>query len=145
MPDTLQAKVFWILIGTNDLGSDQCSIEAVVAGILQIAQEILNRRPDSVIVLNSILPRGHPGSDLSSSYDAGWAQLSTVNQWLECYAKEKERVEFFNATNLFLQPNTTRTVAEYYQDPVHPSRLGHDLWASAIEDKVLDLIQSYGS
>lgn len=138
LPDMLQAKVFWVLIGTNDLG-DLCSVEAVVVGIIQIALEIVNRRPDSIVVLNSILPRGYPGSDIATS-DVGWPQIAQVNRWLECYANENERVEFFNATDIFLQPGTTKTVAEYYQDPVHPSPMGHARWASAIVDMVLDLM-----
>ena len=55
LPDTLNPKVFWILIGTNDLGAYQCSAEAVAAGNIRIVQELQAKRPRAKIVLNSIL------------------------------------------------------------------------------------------
>ena len=141
LPHALQSKVFWVLIGINDLRG-RCSIETMVVGIIQIAQEIVKRRPNSIVVLNSLLPTGYSGSGVLA-YNAERHKIAMVNHWLECYAYEMERVEFFNATDIFLQPNTTTTVAEYYQDPVHPSRTGHAQWAPAIVDKVIDLIQTY--
>ncbi len=143
LADALQAKVFWILIGTNDHGGDHCSGDTIVAGNIQIVQEILAQRPNAIVVLNSILPRANPGSDLYSNDNSRqWQTLTRVNQWLECYANENERVEFFNATDIFLQPSTTLTIPEYYSDPVHPSAAGHSQWAIGIVGKLLDLIQS---
>lgn len=45
----------WILNGANDL-IDLWSAEAVVVGIIQIAQEIAHQQLHSVVVLNSIYP-----------------------------------------------------------------------------------------
>mmetsp|Transcript_17658 Transcript_17658/g.27248 ORF Transcript_17658/g.27248 Transcript_17658/m.27248 type:complete len:450 (-) Transcript_17658:188-1537(-) len=61
----LQPKVWWILIGTNDL-SDHCSSEAVLVGILNIVQWFLHQfqveeqlplDQTPWIVINSLLPR----------------------------------------------------------------------------------------
>ncbi len=101
--------------------------------------EIRSRRPLAKIVLNSILPRGDPGQDVYSG-SPPWSTLSTVNQWLECYADENVNVEFFNATDLFLNSNETTTKADLYQDPVHPSVKGYTVFADAIARRVLQLI-----
>jgi len=56
MPDYLNPKIWWLVIGTNDLAMKQCSEEVVLMGILRIIEEILDKKPDARIVINSILP-----------------------------------------------------------------------------------------
>jgi lysophospholipase L1-like esterase len=57
MPANLNAKIFWLLIGTNDLALGGCSEEAVLLGILRLADEIHFHNKDSRIVIQGILPR----------------------------------------------------------------------------------------
>jgi lysophospholipase L1-like esterase len=52
----VHSKVFWLLIGTNDL-SLGCSDKTVLLGILHVAQEIQKQKPESIVVVNGILPR----------------------------------------------------------------------------------------
>lgn len=59
VPSKLKAKVWWVLIGTNDLARGGCSEEATTLGILRSAEEIHHIHPESVIVLQGILPRTH--------------------------------------------------------------------------------------
>jgi len=56
MPDYLNPKIWWLVLGTNDLAMKQCSEEVVLMGILRVIEEILERKPDAKIVVNSILP-----------------------------------------------------------------------------------------
>ncbi|KAL7519155.1 hypothetical protein ACHAWX_003948 [Stephanocyclus meneghinianus] len=56
MPYDFNPKVWWILIGMNDLTRMQCSEEIVVLGILRVVEEIRLRKPDAKIVINSLLP-----------------------------------------------------------------------------------------
>ena len=50
-------QVWWLQIGANDLAMTQCSEEAVIVGILRLADEIKVQHPDSVVVVQSLLPR----------------------------------------------------------------------------------------
>jgi hypothetical protein len=43
----------------NDLSRMQCSEEVTVLGILRVVEEILERRPDSRVVINSLLPMAY--------------------------------------------------------------------------------------
>lgn len=56
MPYDFNPKVFWLVLGMNDLTRMQCSEEIVVLGILRVAEEIRLRKPDAKIVINSLLP-----------------------------------------------------------------------------------------
>jgi lysophospholipase L1-like esterase len=138
----LDVKVFWVLIGSNDLGLDDCSADVVAAGNIRIVEELQSRQPNAKIVLNSILPfasrSGERDEELFES--RAWQVASRFNQWLECYAGTMENVEFFNATSIFVKEDETVIVAEYFEDPVHPSAAGALVWAQAIINQLLGLI-----
>jgi lysophospholipase L1-like esterase len=131
------------LIGTNDL-TEHCTAEAVAAGNIRVVQELQKKRPDAIIVLNSILPRGAPrGLDMIDS--SMWQNVQRVNQWLQCYADSNVRVEFFNATNLFVLSynGMVQQVKDYFFDNVHPSEQGSQGWAKAIAQMVQELIKTH--
>jgi lysophospholipase L1-like esterase len=141
LPETLGAKVFWILIGTNDL-TQHCKPEVVAAGNIRIVQELQKKRPDATIVINSILPRGAPrGLDMIDS--SMWQNVQRVNQWLQCFADSNKKVEFFNATSLFVLSynGQVQQVKDYFYDDIHPSEQGSQGWAKAIVHKVQELIK----
>mmetsp|Transcript_13690 Transcript_13690/g.31824 ORF Transcript_13690/g.31824 Transcript_13690/m.31824 type:complete len:199 (+) Transcript_13690:379-975(+) len=55
LPRTLNPPVFWILVGTNDLG-EECTPETISVGILRVVQEVWIHKPQSVIVISGLLP-----------------------------------------------------------------------------------------
>jgi hypothetical protein len=56
MPPEFNPRVWWVALGMNDLGRMQCSEEVVILGILRVVEEILTRKPDAEVVINSMLP-----------------------------------------------------------------------------------------
>lgn len=56
MPPNFNPKIWWLEVGLNDLGRMQCSEEVVVLGVLRIVEEILAKKPDAKIVINSLFP-----------------------------------------------------------------------------------------
>jgi lysophospholipase L1-like esterase len=138
IPATLQAKVFWVLIGTNDLGkSSKCSPEATVAGIIRIIQELKKLRPESTVVVNSILPTSQSGKLLGRVI---WEdRIQNVNQRMECYSHTTEGVEFFNATDIFTDKDGNMNKTLMMKDLLHPSWVGYDVWGEHIVTKVKEL------
>lgn len=140
----LQPKVWWILIGTNDLAfGDWCAVDAVVAGNIRIAQVILQARPHSTVVINSIFPLGN-----SQGLRDWYGYYDQVNHRLECFAASTDRVEFFNGTSLFLN-HETATVANTATSPSvnesllpdggHPNGDASRIWGAAIIEKVKEV------
>ena len=126
----LRPSVFWVLIGTNDLGRDGCSVESVVAGNIAVVEDLKRRRPDTVaIVLNSLLPRN----------EIFMPRISKVNERLQCYADTTPGVEFFNASSIFWDPvnGTLRGLP----DQLHPDAESSMVWGMAIVQKVQDVIR----
>lgn len=149
MPSTLHPKVWWFLIGLNDARSG-CSADTIVAGNINIAQEIHNRQYSKTkqhpsltpIVINSLLPRG-PSNNLLS-VTSPWRHLQDINRQLACYAAIKPDVYFVNATEVFLAASNGTGVflddALFQSDQIHPSAEGTKKWLELIVDKVLWLM-----
>lgn len=136
LPKHLNPTVWWLLIGTNDLGSDNCSVESIVAGNLAIIKEIQRRRPNSTIVLNSLLPRTMHSD---GSLDHLWARIVEINRCLEGFAQRMEGVEFFNATNIFLNDQGDIEL-DLLPDLLHPSGTGARIWGKQIVKRVQQIL-----
>ena len=93
-------------------------------------------------MLNSILPRANRLGDRLNDYNP-WHEISNLNAMLECYSHITPRVEFFNATSLFIRVVQGHEVqnGELFQDPVHPNAAGSEIWGRAIVRKVLELAE----
>ncbi|CAB9519363.1 Lipolytic protein G-D-S-L family [Seminavis robusta] len=141
MPDTLKPGAWWLMIGTNDVVQANCNVDAVVAGIVTVAEEILrrdeiNRQYDaSHVVINSLFPR------VKLDKDPLWKTIQQINSRLECYAETTKGMEFFNATELFLDSATNKVNANIFlEDGIHLTAHGTRLWEEAIVEKSLYLI-----
>lgn len=144
MPPALKPKVWWLLIGTNDLGSDSCNANAITVGNIRIVEEIRQHQPNATIVINSLLPRSN--EELAHNANPYWNVLRQVNHRLECYANHTPGVEFFNATTIFVSQDPAEK-GDYYINKtlmdahyLHPSGEGSLLWGQAIVKRVQSLI-----
>lgn len=163
MPESLQPKVWWLMIGTNDVMKYDCGVDAVVAGVVTAAEEIVrkderNRQKGAArVVINSLFPR------VTLDADPLWEIIQTINHRLECYAETTHGVEFFNTTDLFVhhqQQQQQHSSSEggssssssssftvdpslFLEDHIHLSPKGLRLWEEAIVEKTMELISHH--
>jgi len=139
LPPNFTPKVWWVLIGTSDL-DDQCSAEATLTGIVAVIEEIRTQRPSATIVINSILPR--PRNSFGTLRGILWMKSDWINQRLECYASGLRNVEYFDASDIFVNRDRTKVIKNHYaKDWQNPSAYGTQKWGEAIVEKVKELIQ----
>jgi hypothetical protein len=148
MPESLHPKLWWQLIGTNDLALG-CSGDVVVAGNIRITEEIRQRHEshgghdtDAPIIINSILPRG--SKNLVSGKNPQWNIVQDVNQRLECYARITPDVYFANATEVFSEKRNGGIFAksDYFErDLLHPNVQACRAWEEFIVQKVLSYLR----
>ena len=151
MPDDLNPRIWWITIGTNDLGATQCSEEVTLLGILRVVEEILNRKPNSQIVINSILPmskeksgileitgRKGRGRKKKDSATVFWPSVKAVNKQLQKFADKHKSVKFFDATDIFTEQVGNRLVINHklMEDGVHPTAAGYKAWDKEIIKRI---------
>ena len=147
LPANLSPKVWWILIGTNDLKAG-CSVQAIVAGSIRVVETLRQHAKTqstmTPIVINSILPRGQ--QPLTQRTNAMWRMISQVNQQLACYAAIYSDTYFANVTDLFVQDSgNNHPVVHpdmFEKDHLHPSVNGSQVWEQFIVQKVLSLLGS---
>lgn len=124
MPETLQAKAWWILIGTNDV-ADRCSKESILVGNLAVLEEAMRRKPTSRFILQGLLPRGRERLDNSTL----WQDFRWINAHLECLAEASSQLEFYNGSSLFLTENGNYVNRSRMYDYLHPTLEGYTIMA----------------
>lgn len=160
MPINLKPKVFWLLIGTNDIGNKWCSPEATLIGILRVVEEIRMQHPGTLIVLNSILPRAwhNNGNVLKGKRMKHGKYLpelhtatSDINKRLSEYSEQQDNVVYFDANNIFFEHShgsgdqekdekRLRIDNNLMPDLLHPSFVGYKLFGDKIVEKLNDVI-----
>jgi lysophospholipase L1-like esterase len=158
LPDTLQPKVWLILIGTNDLGRPGCSKRTTLAGILQVAQYLHTQRPNGTpIILHGLLPRNIVYASENAQTDVKvnrfWKDILWINRELENFCALHQDLHYMESSELFLQriggngasggetPGAVTIKKGLMPDALHPNAAGYEAWAPRIVEEVLRLIQ----
>lgn len=144
-----EAKVYWIQIGTNDFLPGQCSEQVILLGILRMAEWIHDEFPDSVIVINSILPRHDTfmpklkkRNSIIPSPDVVWSAIQEVNAQLQSFCVHHEHLVYFDSTPILANWNggkkhgNTLRNPMYESDQFHLSLQGHKAWGDAILERL---------
>jgi lysophospholipase L1-like esterase len=128
MPDSLNAKVWWILIGTNDHAHGNTK-ESLLVGNLAVLEEVMRRKPKADrVVLQGLLPKG--ARELARS--GSWHDYEWINDRMECFSQVSERVSFFNGTSYFLTDDGSAINRTLMFDYLHPSLKGYQMWGPAM-------------
>ena len=139
LPEDLNPKVFWLLIGINDLAVGGCNAETVVIGILGVAEEILKRKPASKLVINGILPFSE---NKNATLGKQWERILVINKQLRHFSKKHEQVEYFDATNVFIEKDgdgKLKVNTDIMPDRLHPNHIGEAMWFEKIMEKYYTL------
>lgn len=148
LPANLNPSVFWVLIGTNDIGTKWCSPEMVVIGVIRNVEEILSQKPDSLVVLNALLPRSFNKDGYVAKSGpikpSVWEDIKAINSELKMYATYRERVSFFDTKIFYKDPKAHSSKLqidkELMPDLLHPSPAGYKLFGEEIVKKLDSLI-----
>jgi lysophospholipase L1-like esterase len=116
-----RAKLFTLMIGTNNPERNPADVAAGVKRILEI---IRAKHPESKVVLMPIFPRGAKPDDKNR------VRNEKTNAIIKDYADGKDVIWLdFNAK--FLEPDGTMT-RRVMNDLLHPNETGYQIWLDAI-------------
>ncbi len=156
MPTTLKSHVYWVLIGTNDFlkgkegeESGQCGEEVVFMGIRRILEEMMKLRPNSIIVVNGLLPR----SDIGRKTDGRlyvedeltvMDGIEGVNRRLQGFVQNHTNLEYFDPLALFTETDPEMGEGKYglfiptgvMMDRLHPTPAGYKKWGKKIVERL---------
>mmetsp|Transcript_11721 Transcript_11721/g.17668 ORF Transcript_11721/g.17668 Transcript_11721/m.17668 type:complete len:478 (-) Transcript_11721:53-1486(-) len=135
MPEYLNPKIWWLVIGTDDLRVKHCSEEVVIMGIIRNVEEILYQKPGAKIVINGLFPTADNERGNLIKY---WRPTQTINRELRKFAKKHDRVDFVDHSRMFIDRDTigskTQKVnLEMTEDGVHLNSVGYRMWGEAVQ------------
>ncbi len=143
--DGIKPKLVVLMIGTNNTGHQgrpqkelnnavyTCTAQDTADGVKAILAKLQAKTPGTKVLLLGIFPRGATNDDPMRK------QNEATNAIIAKLA-DGQRVHFLDIGKSFLQPDGTLT-KEIMPDLLHLSTKGYDLWTSAIQTKVTELMK----
>ena len=126
-----KAKVAVLMIGTNNTGHKDQDPYETAEGIERILSVLRARCPETKVLLLGVFPRGANPTDHKRLLNV------SINTLLARMA-DGERVHFLDLSDTFLQPDGSLPV-EIMPDYLHLKEQGYEMWAEAIEPKLVEL------
>ena len=129
--DGYEAKVVFLMIGTNNSGHFKFSEEPpidTILGIREILKVIAAKQPKAKVVLTAIFPRGKDASD------AYRRRNEVVNKEIQKFADGKT-VFWLDFNDQFLTADGQLS-PEVFPDRLHPNALGYEIWYAAVKPYV---------
>jgi lysophospholipase L1-like esterase len=129
----LEPKLAVVMIGTNNSNGEDHTAEEIADGIRAVVGELRARLPKTKLLLLGVFPRGeHPEPQRS--------KLERVNRIVR-ELDDGELVRFLDLGPRFLLPDGSIS-KEVMPDFLHLSATGYEIWASAIEPAVHEMMQA---
>jgi len=127
--DGYKARLFVIMIGTNNGGD---SAPDVAAGITAIVKEIKDKQAQAKILLLDIFPR-------SEKPDAARAKNEEVNKLIAKLDDEGKTLKYLDIGDKFLNADKSMS-KDIMPDFLHPSAKGYEIWAKAIDETIKQMM-----
>ena len=137
----LQPTVWFIMVGTNDLGRTGCSKRNALAGVLHVAQYLRDQRPGATIIVHGLLPRSDSKVEIPK-LGLLWQQIVFINRELKKLCNLHEEWVYMDAASLFLkrvEGGTNRDLeinVDTMPDGLHPNERGYEIWSQEIVKKI---------
>ena len=126
--DGYKAKLFVIMIGTNNGGD---SAEDVAAGIEAIVKEIKAKQPQAKVLLLDIFPRGEKPNPARAKNEKVNAIIA---KW-----DDGKTLKYLDIGDKFLTADKTLT-KEVMPDALHPNAKGYEIWAEAVLPTIKEMM-----
>jgi len=128
--DGYKAKLFVVMIGTNNMWSKDPDPTQAAAGVKAVIDMIRSKQPQAGILLMSILPTGEKPNP-------GREKRMAVNELISKYAGGA--VEYMDISSKYLEVDDTIS-REVMHDFLHLAPKGYDIWAEAISGRVKEIV-----
>ncbi len=129
--DGLDPKAAVVMIGTNNSGKDRNTPAEITEGVTGVISKLRAMRPQMKILLLGIFPRGQNFNDQRGS-------ILQVNQAIAKLA-DNQSVFWVDFGSLLINADGSIS-KDLMPDYLHLSTKGYEIWADAIEPKLVELL-----
>ncbi|MDO5579723.1 MAG: GDSL-type esterase/lipase family protein [Planctomycetia bacterium] len=134
--DKISPKMSVVMIGTNNIGRpDRCAPEQTVEGICKIVSVLKDKYPKMKILLLEVFPRDEKADGERR------IKVNKINEGLRAVYKggKVENVQLYGIGDLFLEKDGTLPKS-LMPDFLHPNAKGYEIWASAMEPMIAEVV-----
>jgi len=140
--DGIKPKLAVVLIGTNNSGDPNASVEQIADGIKAIICQLRTKLPETKVLILAIFPRGDDEQMKKQLPDAvfnpHWAKNNEISKLVSKIA-DKKMIFYLDINKKFLNKKGVFT-QEVTPDLVHLSEKGYQIWAEAMEPTIVKLM-----
>jgi len=120
-----------LMIGTNNSNGNDNTAEEIADGIIAICHRLRTRLPKTKILILAIFPR-NPGPGAQREKNAEASRLASR-------IADGKTIHYLDINEKFLTDEDVLTKA-IMPDYLHPNGTGYQIWAEAMESKVVELM-----
>ena len=127
----LNPEFIIILAGINNsYEAENPKAESIIAGVKAILRRAHNAKPDAIIILQSLLPTAE-----TERNETVVAPVNAILSGIEGDPEFSQYVKFLDLHKVFVDQNGNQQ-ASYFNDGLHPSRNGYEVWKSTLVAKI---------
>jgi beta-glucosidase len=123
-------KAIMLMIGTNNTGRN--SPPEIAMGVADVVFELRRDFPEAKILLLAIFPRSSPTSKVRG-------QIEEINKMISAL-HDNQHVFFMDIGPKFLAPDGMIPL-DIMSDGLHPTNKGYEIWAEAVHNTLVSLMQ----
>jgi lysophospholipase L1-like esterase len=145
----LNPKVWFIMVGGNDLFNSKCTDRFVLANTLNVVKELYNHQPDAEFIIHGILPRvDSPDGKSGKTGQLGnyWNRAQDINLEIKRFTRKGRRLHYINGGPKFTKDHGQGIKGRKFIDlnlmtnGITPTTEGMKSWGDFIEKKVLEIL-----
>jgi len=129
--DGVKPKAAVLMIGTNNSNREDNTEAEILEGVQAIVKQLRERLPDTRVLVVEIFPRGQ-------TFSSQRGKILQVNQALAKVADGK-MVHYLDFGSQLIEADGSISKA-LMPDYLHLSDQGYEIWASAIEPKLMEML-----
>jgi lysophospholipase L1-like esterase len=126
-----QPKAVMLMIGTNNSGT--YTAPEIAEGVGAVVLEMRRNFPNAKILLLAIFPRGMPGDPVRD-------KIAEVNRII-ARLDDQQHVFYMDIGAHFLDAGGVFLPDAFRPDNLHPAAKGYDIWGSAVQGKLAELMK----
>lgn len=140
--DGINPKLAIIMIGTNNSNNQEYTVEQMVDGIKAVVCQLKTKLPETKILILAIFPRGSaeqmkdPNSE--GIINPQWEKNNKASK-LASKVADNKTIFYLNINKKFLNKKGV-LIREVMPDLIHPNEKGYQIWAAAMEPKIVKLM-----
>lgn len=140
----LGPKLWFVMVGGNDLFQSRCTDRFVVANILNVLKRLHESQPDSQFIVHGIMPRTDSRDVKSGKLGHLWKRAQDINLQVRKLTQKATRLHYINAGPKFTKDSGVKGRQyldhELMVEGSIPTSKGMQIWGAFIEKRILEIL-----